>query len=517
MRVLLAVLLLCGAFGRAQEPAAPVAQGTAPAVQPGAGTAQVSPPAPYTIRSNARLVVLDIVVSDAKGHAVKGIGREHFHITENKEPQTLVNFEEAGEHMASANAEINSTADLDRVAPQAPVNIILLDEFNTLFEDMAFARYSLKKYLTRTPGPLDTPTMLIAVSLQKFTVLEDYTRDRQKILDALDHHFAQYPWQAHGGGWISERYSLAFMTLRRVAEATEGHPGHKNMIWVGRGFPSTLASVSVDNDQRLFHVVQDTVNLLRDARVTLYTIDPAGLQVNTGEYGLAAELEDPFGGNFQFSRLALATGGRTLYGRNDVDAEIGTAIQDGASFYTASYRPTNTSDDYHDFRKIKATVDLPGLTVTTRTGYYVAAPPRRVNPQAPSKLMISDLFAAASSRMVYDALNVTAKPEPGKADTWIVHVEGPGVTWYYATADKPRHAECVVLIDTFDKKDKQLHQVARQIRIDAPPTVPPTGRIERPLNMEFVLEPDSKAVRARFVVRMSPQGKIGTADAMLTP
>ena len=60
---------------------------------------------------------------------------------------------------------------------------------------MAFARYSLKSWLEKQPSKLDTPTMLIAVTLEKFTVLHDYTQKKGEILEALDHHFAADPWQ----------------------------------------------------------------------------------------------------------------------------------------------------------------------------------------------------------------------------------------------------------------------------------------------------------------------------------
>lgn len=491
------------------------AQDPTPAV-PVAVVPQTPGAAPYTVRTNARLVVLDMVAINAKGNTVKGITKEHFHIKEAGDVQSIVNFEEAGEHMAPVNGTINSTADLDRIAPQAPVNIILLDEFNTLFEDMAFARYSLKKYLSKDQGPLTTPTMLVSVDLQHFTVLQDYTEDRQKILTALDHHFSTNPWQARNGGWVSERYSTAFLTLRRVAEAVEGHPGHKNMIWIGRGFPPLRTGPAIDTNERTFHIVQDTVNILRDARVTLYTIDPAGLVVSPPDsFRTDGAFNDPFGGNYQFAKLAVATGGRTLYGRNDVDAEIGFAIDDGSSFYTATYRPTNISNEIRTFRRISVMVDVPGVKVVSREGYYLANLPPKVNTSAPSKLMMTDLVSAATSRMVYDGLVVTAMPLPTTPDSFAVHVDAKSVTWFFATEDKPRHAEVVVMVETFDKKDKPLKQVARDLKIGADKSVPPTGRIEVPLNFDFAIEHDPKAVRARIVVRMSPQGKIGTADVML--
>ncbi|HMG02732.1 MAG TPA: VWA domain-containing protein, partial [Edaphobacter sp.] len=140
----------------------------------------------YTITRNARIVILDMVVTDAKGNVITDLKRDDFHVTEVNEPQTVLNFEPSGAHTISPNLSIDSTSALDALAPGAPVNIVLLDEFNTRFEDMAFARYSLKKFLDRQPGKLATPTMLVAVSLQNFTVLHDYTQNKDDLISALN-------------------------------------------------------------------------------------------------------------------------------------------------------------------------------------------------------------------------------------------------------------------------------------------------------------------------------------------
>jgi VWFA-related protein len=471
----------------------------------------------FTIQRTARLVVLDMVVADAKGNVVTDLKRDDFHVTELNEPQTILNFEEAGSHTVKPEMNIESTADLDRVAPRAPVNIILLDEFNTHFEDMAFARYSLKKYLEREPGKLSTPTMLIAVDLQHFTVLRDYTQNKDEILSALDHHFVAYPWQAHQGAWIGERYATAFLTLRRVAEAVVGHSGHKNMIWIGRGFPARPFGVSLDTDTRVENAVQECVNELRDARVTLYTVDPAGLQVNPGEYGAAAAFDDPFGGNYEFNRLAKATGGRTLYGRNDVDAEIGTAIRDGSSFYTLTYRPQVPPTNLNKFYRIKVTVDRPGLTVITRQGYYLQFGPGRVDPVKPSRRLLVDLLSADSSTMAYDGVPMKLEASPTDPYSFTVHVDGAGLAWTYATDTEPRHAEVVLMVSTFDKKDKEVKRDAKIIKVSAPASVPPSGRLLRNIDVNYKLDHNPKAVRARFVVRVTASGRIGTADAVLGP
>jgi VWFA-related protein len=507
--VLLVALSVCAEscmFG--QAPAAPETTATAP--ETGATTAP-------TIRVYVTRVVLDVVVTDAKGNLVSGLTRNDFTVTDAGEPQTVTSFDLSSNHLTKPEVTINSTADLDRLAPDAPVDIILLDEFNTLFEDEAFARYSLKKYLEKQPDKLTTPTMLLAVGIDKFTVLNDYTQDKQAILNTLDHHIAENPWRNQGISWMPERLSTAFGTLERIAEATQGHPGHKNMIWIGRGFPSiNMANIPVDSQQQVNSYVQRCVNMLRDARVTLYAIDPAGLVVDpVAKYGNEAAFLDPFGGNYDFSKLARATGGKSLYGRNDVDAEIGKSADDGVNFYTLTYRPTTGGMDPQKFRKIQVTVDRPGLTATTRVGYYVAMGPARVNPTKPSRQLAFDLTSAANSTMVYDAVPLTLTQDPNDHDSFKLLIESKGLVWTYATDTEPRHANFVVMTTTFDKKGKVLKEVAKVAKMDAPATVPPRGRIEIPILVPLKLDHDPKAVRVRVVVRVVQTGHEGTADATL--
>jgi VWFA-related protein len=488
-----------------------------PATSPTPQAAPGTPGAVPTVRVYVTRVVLDVVVTDAKGNVVTGLTKDDFKVTDAGEPQTVTNFDVAAMHLAKPDVTINSTADLDKFAPDAPVNIILLDEFNTLFEDEAFARYSLKKYLEKQPDKLTTPTMLLAVGIDKFTVLNDYTEDKQAIVNSLDHHFVEYPWRNQGNSWAPERLGTAFSTLERVAEATVGHPGHKNMIWIGRGFPSiNMGSIPVDSSRRVESYVQQCVNMLRDARVTLYAVDPAGLVADPiAKYGNEAAMLDPFGGNYDFSRLARATGGKALYGRNDVDAEIGKSADDGVNFYTLTYRPTTGTMDPQKFRKIAVTVDRPGLAATTRLGYFVSYGPARVTPGNPSRQLMFDLTSAANSTMVYDAVPLTLTPDPNDRDSFKLRIDAKGLVWTFATDTEPRHANFVIMTTTFDKKGKVLKESAKVAKIDAPATVPPKGRIELAVAVPVKIDHDAKAVRLRVVVRIVQTGREGTADATL--
>jgi hypothetical protein len=72
------------------------------------------------------------------------------------------------------------------------------------------------------------------------------------------------------------------------------------------------------------------------------------------------------------------------------------------------------------------------------------------------------------------------------------------------------------MVTTFDKKGKMLKSNALALVVAAPTTVPPTGRLDRAINLDYQLPPNPKAVRARFVIRVDATGRMGTADTDLT-
>ena len=469
----------------------------------------------YTIRTTARLIVLDVVVSDANRNVITGLTRDDFKVVEAGEPQTILNFDTAGALVPPAEMNINSTADLDRLAPRAPVNIIVLDEFSTKFEDRAFARYSLKKFFSTQPDKLDTPTMLLAVDQKNFFVLRDYTQNKHEILSAMDHHLAQTEMAKYASNWAIGTYGVAIATLTRVAQASIGHQGHKNIIWIGRGFPAfSTSEMTLDQENRTNGRVQECVNTLRDARVTLYTVDPQGLPGLPGPTnGL---LVDVNGGNFQFNKLAVATGGSALYGRNDVDLEIGRSIRSGSSFYTLSYRPSNDSSDPQKYRKIKVTVDHPGLTIAARSGYYVEQPVARVNLLSPQQKIVADMLLADRSTMVYDAVPVTVSA--AAVDPYDLKVKvapALSVVWSDATDEEARAVDVMVLGSTYDKSGRELTRVVKSYHVNAPRSVTPSGPIQQKLDVAIHLDPHPKAIRARVVVRIGSTARLGTADLTL--
>jgi hypothetical protein len=171
--------------------------------------------------------------------------------------------------------------------------------------------------------------------------------------------------------------------------------------------------------------------------------------------------------------------------------------------------------DPQKFRKIKVTLDRPGLTATTRLGYFVSRAPARVNPANPSRQLAFDLNSAAGSTMVYDAVPLTLSQDPNDHDAFKLRIDAKGLFWTFATDTEPRHASFVLMTTTFDKKGNILQKHANVATVDAPVTVEPKGRLDLSAVVPLKIDHDPKAVRLRIVVRMVQTGREGTADAKL--
>jgi VWFA-related protein len=504
-RALVLAALALASIARAQ---------TAPPTEP-----TFHPGQTYTIHHNVSLVVLDGVALDQKNHVVTDLTADDFYINEDDHPQNIRNFEAAGKYTPAANLNINSTAQLDQLAPHAPVNIVLLDEVSTRFEDMAYARWSLKKWLDAQPAHLDTPTMLIAVSLEKFQVLRDYTQDPTEILDALNQHFVEFPWHLNQAGWNDDSYMAAHLALRRVAEATSSHRGPKTMIWLGRGLPSLRHSHhSTDLEASADTTTSHTLDELRDARVTLYTIDPSGVLVDREDaYPTPRGNYWPFGGDPRFEAMALVTGGRNFANRNDVDAAIGSSIRDGSSVYTLTYIPSDPDKDPKKLRHIQVVVKRPGVRFITRSAYFPDSHIAHMHSDgSTTRRLDASMLSAAESNMQYAGVRFTAAVSTSDPSSVHIHVDNHGIGYYIPKDEaKPRHTRLIMLATTLDPAGKETGRQGESYNFILP-DASRSGPFNIPLDWDFKLDSAAKATHLRIVLRVESSGHMGTVDLPLT-
>lgn len=480
--------------------------------------ASSAPVATFSLTS--RLVVLDIVVTDKQGHIVPGLAKDDFSIFENGKPQSIRSFEDIETHRFPSGLKIQSTADLAK-APETPVTILVLDELNTRFEDMNFAREAAETFLNRQPAVLQQPTALLVVSNTSFQVLQDYTLDRQALLAALKNHFPEYPWKlmhsGKGGPGTAERLAMSLGSLEQIAQSSAGHPGRKNLVWIGRGFPAVNTQESTDRESAVLQqALRRVIAIMRDSRITLSSIDPTIASAGTVLVETPDDLDiaensngsDPFAGEMNFELLAPATGGRIYASRNDVDAAIDTTVRDGGNYYTLSYSPASASDAAQAYRRIQVKMNRAGFTATTRNGYYLDAVPASATAASSGldvmrKKIAFDLGSAANSNLAYTGLAVTA-PSPAKSlDSLTVHIDTKDLS-LRALNDGASQAEVTILVACFDDRKMIAHEIRElTAHIDASAG---TAEFRVPAAIP------SAASRVRIVARDAANGKMGTTD-----
>jgi VWFA-related protein len=369
-----------------------------------AAKAQQTTAAPPTFRVTSNLVFLDVTVLDKKGRpVVTGLSKDDFTILENGKPQRIFSFDAPAE---GAKTEVN-----------APATILLLDLLNTPFEDSAFARYSISRYLALQPERLNSPTELMVLNNRSLDMVQAYTRSRAELIYALNHVPRALPYKL-GGNWAEERFSQSIEALQQIALQSKGLPGRKNILWVGHGSLSMpMDSSDPLNEKSMRFFAHDTTNMLVDARMSLFVIDPEGGQGGQNpdylqiwpQLDLAAMADvagDPLAGSINFGMLAHDTGGVFFGGRNDVDAEIQKAQEMGSDYYTLTYQPPMGAAD-GKFRHIEVHLRDSNLHAMTKTGYYAPEPltagdlvQQRVNP-------MSEISEAAQSSVVFDGLGLS--------------------------------------------------------------------------------------------------------------
>jgi len=498
------------------------------AAQSQAAPAAAEPAPKAVFRVQSRLVVLDVVVTDAQGKPVSGLTRSDFTVFEDKQPQSIKFFEQPTVHELPAQAKPNApfNAEDTHAYGQSPVTVLVLDELNTHYADTDFAKRSLRQFLTSRPALLNEPTMLVVVGDSKFHLLQNFTRNRDALLAALEAHKPSYSWKLELGKSIGpetvERLDLSISALEQIAEFTARIPGRKNMVWVGQGFPSLdPAGLSETDSKTLTDTLQHVTDTLLDTRVTLYAVDPTSNAVGNTEITdedqlafaqyageSAGRLIDPFNQQLDFDRLGPVTGGRVLRGMNDIDQQISASVEMGEHFYTIGYTPTNTNDAGSAFRHITVACTKPGTKVMTRDGYYAGASAR----QKSADNVAYDLNNAVTADLLFTALHIRVEPIGG--DQYTVHVAAPGLTWSSETSDGQHVAHAEVLGASLSAKNQVLEHTLHTMTATAKPDAN-VHSPSLPADFTISLTRPKGTVRMRFIVRDTSTGSMGSFDLRL--
>jgi len=329
------------------------------AQQPGSAAAAE---AAKSADANDRHLTLDVVVSDRLGKGVPGLQAQDFIVLDNKKPQKILSFQAPGAHTE-------------------PTEIILVvDEVNTSFTNVTYERDEIKKFLLRNGGKLAHPVTLAFFSDNGTQILNDSSRDGNSLLATFDQHETALRTIRRSTGFYGavERFQLSLNMLNSLTERESQTPGRKIVILISPGWPLLSGpNVQTSNKevQALFSSIVSASTAMRNARMTLYSVDPLGV-ADSGRLFYYQEFLKPVSApknaqpaNLALQVLATQTGGLVLNASSDIAGQIERCVADADTFYTLTVEmpPAEQPNEYHG---IEVKVELPGLTARTRRGYY---------------------------------------------------------------------------------------------------------------------------------------------------
>ena len=482
-----------------------------------------------TIRTVTRAIVLDMVASDERGELVRGLTREDFSILEDGKAQAIASFdssavsETAIGQQATDNRQTppNEVADTSSASKQT---ILVLDEMNTSFVDVGYARFCLNKFLHQNAGRLSQPTTLMALTNDGLIELHGPSLDGPAIWHALDRHRGALPWrQLNGVGSERERLNLSAFALHQIAVAGAGSSVRRNIIWLTAGFPLVSTSpFGGASQQGLYDSIRQLSDEMLRARVVVYTVDPRGAPVNL----ISLDFTDLGSGqnktqittirttgfeDLALERFARETGGRSFWGRNDIDAEIAHAVNEGSGYYTLSYYSSNHNFD-GKFRKIAVRVNRAGVRLRARAGYFAVADP----PLPTGKQLWLFLEEALRNPMPYTSIAVTAAPTPERNGLQHLSVKlAPSQLVWHKASESSQECSLMAEVESFTSRGKPLRsrRYTLQGRRQAKGSSSDSKEMaDQHVVIDLELPSLNAAERLRVVVRDEATGHMGTAD-----
>ncbi len=566
------------------------------------------------LRKEIRLVLVDVVVTDKKGKPVRGLTKDDFALKEDSKPEEIAVFEWEGptEEPRPSPPPLPENVYTNRPEyhpPPGPLTIVLLDAVNTPQTDQVRMREEILQYLDShfTSGQR---TAILALT-DRLLVLQDFTADRDLLMAAVKKYtpkgsvllgiresmtsreedqrrdLLRDVGSEYGAGdpalkaliedILQAEENFLAMTdkarmertlagLRALAQAVVGYPGRKNLIWVSAAFPSMYAGDPYGRQQwSMGGEMRRTAQLLQDARVAIYPVDPRGVKpaFKPESYREFKDRMDragrpkAFGGNpkasvptasvrhpqynlvtsqMSMKTIADTTGGLAFYNRNDISNAVALALADGAAYYTLGYYPANKELD-GKFRRIQVKLARKGLRLRYRKGYYATEMPEAAEEaenkdgkvpegkgeSGPEQRNARQLRAALYHPLPATGLTFRAYVSPPEAaaraqvqeeiikvEFWL---EGGGLT-FQPQGEGRQRIDLDFVLAAFTPQGVQVNNVAQRFRRSLTPAEYQQA-LKTGMNYPMSIELEPGSYQLRLLVRDNPSGRLGRVDAPL--
>ena len=158
-------------------------------------------------------------------------------------------------------------------------------------------------------------------------------------------------------------------------------PGRKFILWISPGWPllsgpGVEEQMSEKQRQQIFANVVGISNLLRQGRITLYSIDPLGSADFAGrafwweafEKGISKPNQADWG-DIALQVLAVQSGGLAFTTDNDITAMLQRCVADAQAYYEISFVPS-LEQKRATYHHVEVRVAKSGAVARARQGFY---------------------------------------------------------------------------------------------------------------------------------------------------
>ncbi len=517
----------------------------------------------FTVRSNTRLVVVDVVVRSKKGQPITDLKPEDFVVEENGKKQKIATFTPPGAPQVSPQAPPPGILSNhpESLKAAGPPTVLLMDAANSGFLDQAYGRSQMIKYALEQ-SQTGRPIAIMALS-DRLWVLQNFTTDPKILMGAINNLHPEQPIlqagaaapglsidsaqsvgsamaisiaQAQLAGFqsmvaaynLERRTVITLQAMQDLSRMLSGFSGRKTVVWLTADFPldlipqeqgmtdaerlADLPSVRQNSvgKNRITGTYGDRVARYADpikhaeadlasAGIAIYPVDMRGIMTKGIDINTTFALQD----------IAAETGGKAYTNQNEIKDGIALAVADEDASYSIGYYPENKKWD-GKFRNIKVKLDRGDTEVLFRKGYFALDP-------TPDKNWNADQEAASALLMNGPATQVSfmaqiKHTDPGKARALFL-VDAHSLSTEDTTGGK--RIVAVLYAGVYDSAGKSLG--VRTIKVDHTfdtatyPQVLDKGLMV-PLDVD--MPPNGKEIR--LVVVDNKTGFIGTVSGPLT-
>jgi len=308
-------------------------------------------------------ITLEVAVTPKSGGApVSGLQQTDFKILDNKASQPITGFQAYS-------------------GGKTPVDVVLvIDAVNTTYQNIAFERGELGKFLTANGGQLANPTSLAVVTDNGTQLQESFSTDGNAINDSLEKYTVALRDIRTSAGFYGaeERYQLSLKAMNGLVTQVGARPGRKIIIWLSPGWPllsGPNVQYSEKGRQAIFAGIVDISTLLRQTRTTLYSVNSLGTAEGIGRTFYYQEftkgvrkVSQAQPANLGIQVLATQSGGLVLNSTGVADM-LHQCMEDAQTYYELTFagQRADQVDQYHE---IEVQVSRPGTMARSLQGYY---------------------------------------------------------------------------------------------------------------------------------------------------